>query len=220
MVAYTEIVAHLARFGMMARGGFRPDADDAIDAASAVLVGNAGPAMWRAFRSQRPRGPDPLDSWTREVLESVATALGARAMFPFGGPPFLPFGRWAERTGRVHRSPIGILIDPEFGLWHGYRGLLAFAEPVDLPPIDHQPSPCETCADQPCRSACPVDAFGADGYDVAACKSHIAGAAGTDCLDLGCRARRACPVGTAYRYRPEQAEFHMRAFLGPGADNA
>ncbi len=87
MVEYAEIADRLAPFGLMARGGFYPDAGDQIDAATAVLVGNAGPAMWRAFVEQRPRGPDPLDTWTREVLETVAAALGARAMFPFGGPP-------------------------------------------------------------------------------------------------------------------------------------
>ncbi len=32
-------------------------------------------------------------------------------------------------------------------------------------------------------------------------------------MDLGCRARRACPVGREYFYDPEQAAFHMRAFL-------
>jgi hypothetical protein len=28
-----------------------------------------------------------------------------------------------------------------------------------------------------------------------------------------CRARRACPVGAEHAYRPEQANFIMRAFL-------
>ena len=32
------------------------------------------------------------------------------------------------------------------------------------------------------------------------------------CMDLGCRARDACPVGRDYRYAPGQANFHMQAF--------
>ncbi len=91
---------------------------------------------------------------------------------------------------------------------------MAFADPIALPPVDHRPSPGESCADKPCLSACPVDAFAPGTYDVGACKAHIARPAGADCLALGCRARRDCPVGTAYRYLPEHAEFHMRAFLG------
>ena len=31
-------------------------------------------------------------------------------------------------------------------------------------------------------------------------------------MALGCSARRACPVGVAYRYEPTQARFHMEAF--------
>jgi hypothetical protein len=31
-------------------------------------------------------------------------------------------------------------------------------------------------------------------------------------MELGCRARRACPVGQSWRYTPAQAEFHMRPF--------
>jgi hypothetical protein len=31
-------------------------------------------------------------------------------------------------------------------------------------------------------------------------------------MELGCRARRACPVGQGWRYAPAQAEFHMLPF--------
>src|SRR3546814_16164033 len=35
---------------------------------------------------------------------------------------------------------------------------------------------------------------------------------------LGCRARRACPVGRAYRYPPAQARLHMAAFIAARGD--
>jgi hypothetical protein len=57
-----------------------------------------------------------------------------------------------------------------------------------------------------------VNAFAAAGYDVAACVAHIDSPRGTDCMEEGCRARRACPVGAAHRYSDGQANFHMRAF--------
>lgn len=171
--------------------------------------------MWRAFEAARPAyadDPDPLDAWVRDVLAGIAGDVGATALFPFGGPPYLPFQRWAQRAGPVHPSPLGVLIHPDYGLWHAYRGALAFAERLDLAAPDDRPSPCATCADKPCLSACPVDAFSPDIYDVPACVGHIETAAGTDCLELGCRARRACPVGRDVLYEPAQAEFHMRAF--------
>jgi ferredoxin len=118
-----------------------------------------------------------------------------------------------RRAEPVHVSPLGMLIHPDWGLWHSYRGALAFREPLDLPPPDVRPSPCDACATKPCLSTCPVGAFTTSGYDTAACVAHISTPAGRDCIDEGCRARRACPVGVAHRLLPEQAAHHMRAFL-------
>ncbi|HET8727788.1 MAG TPA: hypothetical protein VFO41_09780, partial [Alphaproteobacteria bacterium] len=173
------------------------------------------PAMWRAFSASPEIAKEeaPLDAWTRRVLTGIAAATGALALFPFDGPPHLPFQRWARRAEPVHASPLGILIHPEHGLWHAYRGALAFATTHPLPPREARPNPCDACAGRPCLSACPVGAFVDGRYDVDACAQHLAGPAGADCLELGCRARRACPVGRDAAYAPEQAGFHMRAFL-------
>jgi epoxyqueuosine reductase QueG len=110
-------------------------------------------------------------------------------------------------------SPIGTLIHPDYGLWHAYRGALVFAEHIALPPSAARPSPCETCQDKPCLSACPVNAFASGGYAVNACLDHISGDHGAECLHRGCLARRACPVGQRFRYSTEQTRFHMEAFL-------
>ena len=55
--------------------------------------------------------------------------------------------------------------------------------------------------------------------DVPACAAHLGSQQGTDCMELGCRARRACPVGRAYIYEPAQALFHMSAFLCARSQN-
>lgn len=114
----------------------------------------------------------------------------------------------------MHVSPLGILIHPEFGLWHAYRGAMAFGERLALPPREQRASPCASCATRPCETACPVGAIAAArSYDATACTAHVASALGRDCRELGCRARRTCPVGAEYGYGPAQAEFHMSAFL-------
>ncbi|MFQ5773478.1 MAG: ferredoxin [Kiloniellaceae bacterium] len=219
---YPSVEAGLRASGLMARGGFHPGAGDGVPpladgrpARTLVPVGNAGPQMWRAFTAapEADAAADPLNRWSRRVLDELAARWGARALFPFGGPPYLPFVAWAKRAEAVAESPLGMLIHPDYGLWHAYRGALAFAEVLDLPPRDQRPRPCDTCADRPCLSACPVGAFTGDGYDVAACVNHISALEGADCVDLGCRARRACPVGRGYRYEPARARFHMAAFL-------
>jgi len=205
--------------GLASRGAFHPGPEDGVPrlpggrpAGTVVLVGNVGPAMWQAFSRLRDPLVDKLDDWSEEVLTDVARRFEATACFPFSRPP-LPFQRWAMRAEPCHVSPLGILVHPDYGLWHGYRGALLLPRRLELPPPDRRPSPCDGCADKPCLGTCPVGAFSSAGYDVPACTRHIATPVGEDCVDLGCRARRACPVGTAYQYLPDQVRFHMTDFL-------
>lgn len=205
---------------MICCGGFTPVPEDGIDApaGTVVLIGSTGPAMWQVFaasvsEASRKEAPNPLDDWTREVVTKAARRLGARALFPFEGPPFHPFMRWAQRAEALAPSPIGPLIHPRYGLWQAYRAALVFAEAIDLPAASPVASPCTHCADKPCTTGCPVDAIRRDAYDTRRCIEHLRSAAGADCRALGCRARRACPVGASYRHEPEQADFHMGKFV-------
>ena len=214
--------AALHAVGLTPRGGFHPVADDGVPAlpdgrpaGSVILAGNVGPAMWQSFSDVRQAAdePNPLDGWSRRVLGRLADDFGGHAIFPSDGPPYMPFQRWARRAEAVHPSPIGPLIHPDHGLWHAYRGALAFPERLDLPPVDNRPSPCESCADKPCLTTCPVGALTTAAYDVPACAAHLATEAGADCMEQSCRARRACPVGRDNTYGPDQSSFHMAAFL-------
>ena len=206
---------------MICRGGFHPIDADLIpgDVETCILVGNAGAQFWRSFSAERPAGADPVEAWTKRVLKQIAADLGAGVLLPFTGPPFLPFLEWAKRSEPVTVSPIGPLIHPVYGLWHAYRGLLLFQEKIDLPETASRngnalgPSPCDTCADQPCLQACPVKAVNGDIFDVSACAGFIKSPEGSDCLSTGCRARRACPIGKDYVYGPAQAVHHMQGFL-------
>lgn len=210
--------------GLTVRGAFHPRPDDLVPAfaggqepATLVLLGFVGRDGWPAFaRSEEARDgmPDPLDRWSERTLSALADQLGATALFPFGGPPWHPFGRWAVRTGEVFPSPLGILVHPHWGLWHSYRGALAFADLLELPAREPalRASPCATCAAKPCLHACPVSAFSEKGYAVDDCRAHLAGATGRDCNANGCLARRACPVGAEHRYGQQQTRFLMGAF--------
>ncbi|MCL4188565.1 MAG: ferredoxin [Rhodobacteraceae bacterium] len=207
--------------GLMVRGGFHPAPEDGVPpiadgraAGTVVLLGSAGGSLWGHF-SAAPEAllaEHPLDAWTRRVAGGLAEEMGATALFPFGGPPYLPFQRWAKRAEPVHTSPLGLLIHPEYGLWHAYRAALAFSTRIALPPQRTSPSPCAACPDRPCLAACPVGAFTSAGYDVPGCAAHISADAGSECMARSCLARRACPVGRDYTYGPEQARFHMTAF--------
>jgi hypothetical protein len=214
------VFAAIRRTGLVRRGAFltadRERVGKLADIRTIVLAGMAGREGWSAFAASAEVSDglaDPLDRWSRRVIEALGRELGARPLFPFGGPPFLPFQRWAQRAEPVHSSPIGLLIHPYYGLWHSYRGALGLSEELAVAEPTPAPSPCETCSGRWCLKTCPVGAFSDTGYDVAACAGHLRSAAGGDCMAEGCRARRACPVGAEHAYGPEQANFHMRAFL-------
>ena len=212
-----EIRAAVAEAGLAYRGGFHPNMDEADTggAGTILLLGFVGRGNWPAFAASpeaHDGEPHSLDRWSRRVIGKLAADLGAHALFPFDGPPWLPFLKWAQRAEPVYPSPIGTLIHPDWGLWHAWRGALAFHERLELPPPDRRPRPCDTCVEKPCLSTCPVKAFSSSGFDVRTCVAHIDSPRGADCMSDGCRARRACPIGANHRYDSDEAAFHMRAF--------
>jgi len=150
-----------------------------------------------------------LDEWTRRVVDPLANELGAKVVYPFD-KPHQPFQQWARDAGVGHQSPLGLNIDATYGLWHAYRAALLFPVAFDIPKPGARPSPCESCASKPCLSVCPVSAFDGRNYNVSSCAAHLQGS--NTCMAGGCKARLACPVGTAYRYEPAQMRFHMQAF--------
>jgi len=217
-----EIVELLQPLGLLLRGGFALDTTADADllqqypaARQLLLIGNAGSAIWphlAQYMAANPGIANPLDRWTAATLGDLATRIDAVSLFPFGGPTWWPFQRWAQRADTVHRSPLAILIHPRYGLWHAYRAALLLRNPIVLPAVEAQESPCDSCADRPCLTSCPVGAFSATGYDVESCAAHVNAEAGVACRTLGCQARLACPIGAQWRYQLDHAAFHMAAF--------
>lgn len=209
----TDFLRGTVNFG---EGEAAPELDSGRPAASIVLIGNIGGSIWEPFTRWREREPDqggadPLDNWSKQVIGPVADAVGATAYFP-SDPPWQPFQQWAMTAEGLKPSPLGILIHPRYGLWHGYRGALGFDRA--LPAIGEMASfhPCETCAEKPCVSACPADALASGAFDIDRCRTHLRSEAGADgCLARGCLSRDACPVGRDYHYPPAQLSFHMAA---------
>jgi len=217
----------LAVHGLVLHGGFAPQAADGVpalpDGAPAAwlcLAGIAGSSFWTHFErsaERRDGGPDPLDRWSRSIGQDLAARFGAAALFPFDGPPYLPFQRWAQRAEpALRRSPLGLSIHPRYGLWHAFGFALAWPQRRGASiagALTAASDLCASCSGQPCLHACPVEAFDATGYRIDACIDHLRTPRGHDCRDAGCMARRACPVAPEFRYAPPHAAFHMAAFF-------
>lgn len=218
----SDLKAALEPHGIFPRGiigfdGGGPTLNDGAPAQTIVLLGNIGGSIWEPFsrwltRPENAGRRDPLDDWSKAVIAPVAEIIGATAYFP-SDPPWQPFQQWAMRAEGLRSSPLGILIHPEYGLWHGYRGALGFGDAFGAEASAASSlHPCEGCQAKPCLSSCPANAVKPSGFNVGDCRSHLRTDEGrTGCLAKGCLARAACPVGTGYQYPPEQLAFHMAA---------
>jgi hypothetical protein len=205
-----------AAAGLAVAGAFHTQAGDgAPEGVGAIcLLGADGDRMWEIF-SRGPEAadgqPDPLDRWSRRVIGRLAEELNAVALFPFGGPPYQPFQRWATRGEGAVSSPVAMQVTPGRGLWTSYRGALGFRQPIALA-ARADASPCIGCP-APCLTACPVGAFAGGSYDVPRCVAHITSPAGAACRGGGRLVRRACPAGRDATPSAEQCRFHMEAFI-------
>ena len=223
------------RFGLVIRGGFNITAEDTslkvdevTEAKSLVLFGNAGSSIWPTFSDSdefRDGLNDPMNRWSERVGNEIAAEHNGLALFPFGGPPYQPFIKWAKQAESLGNSRLGMLIHPVYGLWHAYR--FGVALPLSLSELDQASESesfyekeqrgvselCENCAEQPCLSACPVNAFSDDNYDVESCYGFLLENSNSDCRSHTCLARQACPEGRKFNYQKEHARFHMDAFF-------
>ncbi len=177
-----------------------------------VLIGAAS-GMWPVFTASpeyKDGAPDPLDRWSKRVIGAMAAACGGTTVFPSDGPPYPPFIAWAKATGRFWSSPTGMLVHDIAGLMISIRGAIVIPDRRGTP--GNAPSPCATCS-APCTHSCPVGALSLDlPYDVPACKAFLDTVPGQDCMDMGCKARRACPISQIFTRDPAQSAFHMAAF--------
>ena len=215
VAALPTLKARLVAERLELLGGFAvSEGEDGFPAGTRtlLLLGPAEPGFWPHLTAQpewQDGQPDPVDRWSRRVIGQLACDLGAKALFPFGGPPYHPFYRWALRTGRVWESPVRLLVHAGQGLMVSFRGALALKDVVAVPPA--APRPCDGCA-APCLTACPAGALTENGYDVPRCHALLDQPAGNDCMTGGCLVRRACPVTQAYARLPEQSAYHMGQF--------
>jgi hypothetical protein len=224
----SEIASELSTHSLILRGGFNfpaeeiaPPGPSGAPAKSLLLVGNAGAANWPHFlrwRGSQPAGlKNPLDTWSRNVIDAVAERFAARAVYP-SQKPYLRFQQWATRAEGLKPSPLGILMHPQYGLWHAYRGALLFDIELALPAPEKKNHLCDACIGKPCLKACPVGAYSQAGFAYGDCLAHAGGDRGEPCRSGGCLNRNACPYGAEYRYPAAVQAFHMESFLRAGRE--
>jgi hypothetical protein len=122
---WETLASDVARLGLVLRGAFHPVPEDGAPALSdgaptltIVLLGWTGGDQWQVFSASPEANdglPDPLNRWSKRLIDQIAADLHGSAFYPFGGPPWLDFQRWALKAEPVHRSPLSLLIHPKRG---------------------------------------------------------------------------------------------------------
>jgi hypothetical protein len=175
-----------------------------------LLLGHGGRRFWGALNDFGWHTADPVDHFSTHLSQTFLRDY-------LGNPPHLrlyplteymvPLQQLGELAGWCRPSPLGLGISPIYGLWFAYRA--AFLVDADLPLTAFVPaiSPCDTCADKPCITACPPGAVRlVEGFDVFTC-SHFRLEEHSPCHDR-CLARLACPVAPEHRYSLAQVQYH------------
>jgi hypothetical protein len=172
---------------------------------SLLLLGSSGERFFSFFSKTKRAGIDPLDSYTKEIVQRLMSQCMPDALgvyFPFE-PPFLPFIQMARAGGLGELSPLGILVHQEYGPWFALRACIALSD--EAPSVEPAASACEACA-APCVDACPARAVRREGFSVSSCgTARLYGPCENRCV-----AREACPVGVSWRYTEDAIYFHHR----------
>ncbi len=178
-----------------------------------VMLAQAGPQLFESQVMEHLNLAHPFD----EVVEALVAVWfehnepDATWAVVYPGAAALPLGQLAAKAGWGASSPLGLTINPKYGLWLAHR--IVFLTNIEW---DYQdapgPHPCDSCIDRPCETACPAAAVSFDaGFSVTSCASHRA-PEGSTC-EYSCFSRNACPVGADYHYGPVQMRHHYESGL-------
>ena len=151
-----------------------------------------------------------LDRWSEKNI-NLLTSNNVSAYFPFSKKRY-PFQQWAMKAG-LHASPLKILIHPQYGLWFGFRGALAFKKIRTQRRKQVIKNICISCQHKICLHSCPVNAVTWSSFHYETCQQYLHTKKHNICRSSQCKARIACPVGKKHRYAKDMGRFFMRSLI-------
>lgn len=174
-----------------------------------VMIGNGGRRFWEALQEHGHITPDPVDYFSTTITRRfIVEYLGSPPIYwLYPANLLIPLQRLGEMAGWAHPSPLGLGISAQYGVWFAYRA--AFLTTADLPlsTEPRTPSPCTTCVEKPCQTACPVGAVHDEHqFDVPTCAQHRL-LPQSPCADR-CFSRLACPIAPEHQYSIEQVRYY------------
>ena len=174
-----------------------------------ILLGAGGNRFWPAFTAAQVDTANPVDDYSIDIASRfIAEHLaGADSHVLYPGPMPVPLQRLGTLAGWSHPSPLGLGINATYGVWFAYRAAFLTTAPITPSTARNTTSPCATCADKPCVTACPAGAVHTNAdFDIPACIQFRLSDQ-SPCYDR-CLARMACPFFPEHRYPLAQIQHH------------
>jgi len=211
----SHIIQKLTEFGLNCVGiaGGENYQDILPGCQSVVIFGSSGSQLWDNFYQyckQHPKflsqNEHPFDRYVQLKLnETIVNSKNEDLWIRCSATDSrtVDFRKIALDAGMGWRSPTGILLSPEHGLWMGLR--LACFSKEKLSPTQLTGEPiCHSC-DKPCISSCPAGAITEAGWNYQKCSDYHRQS--NECHQ-GCIARVVCPIGKEHQSPPLARFYH------------
>ncbi|HKI59569.1 MAG TPA: hypothetical protein VKA23_00925 [Mariprofundaceae bacterium] len=175
-----------------------------------ILIGHGGRRMWEVLQASAYRDrPEPVDSLSVDTVKKWLAEACPGAAYEIIYPAaerLVPLQQLGALAGWHHASPFRIGINRQWGSWFAYRAVVLIDSDLPETAAETWGSPCESCVDKPCITACPAGAVADRERMLTLCidyrlqqDSHCA---------RQCLSRLACPVAVEHRYSREQIDYH------------
>lgn len=180
-----------------------------------IIFGHGGTRMWESVQrseftdSEFSDSDHPIDSFSVDIVNryfaDACSGNSVEILYPHSSR-IVPLQKLGTLAGWHHASPFRVGINAEWGSWFAYRAVVLADTEFEVTPKMDAPSPCDSCEEKPCITACPADALAGNHGSLQPCIDYRL----TD--DSRCKARcfsrLACPVAVEHRYSMEQINYH------------
>jgi len=175
-----------------------------------ILIGHGGKQMWEAVRtSSFSDSAEPIDSFSVETVRRWFAEALAGCSFEIIYPASqrrAPLQKLGELAGWHHASPFKVGINARWGSWFAYRVVAVADSALEPTQKTANPSPCHSCLQKPCITACPANALSGDDTSLKPCLSYRL-TENSRCRDR-CLSRISCPVAAEHAYSMQQLNYH------------
>lgn len=169
------------------------------------LMASGGKLLWESLAHPLNEHEHPIDNYSIEQMKKCDPL--ARILFPHQSWN-IPLQRLGRVMNLSRPSLLGLDINDEYGVWFAFRGAFLSKQKFETRERKSFSSPCESCQDKPCISACPASAVNeAFDFKINKCADHRLSKE-SKCTDI-CRSRIACPYKSDHRYSFDQIRYHM-----------